>query len=80
MLVATTFGHCIYTAQLVPPVKVKSLKLGASSVVGGKKVSGTVTMDGDAPPLGLHVYLSSSNTSSIGKTSRQAKLGEGGFQ
>ena len=63
MLVATTFGRGIYTAQLVSPVKVKSLKLSPSPVVGGKKVSGTVTMDGDAPPLGVHVYLTSSNTS-----------------
>ena len=64
-LFATTFGRGIYRAQLMPPVKVASLKINPSSVKGGTKASGTITTDGDAPPLGIHVYLTSSNAAAV---------------
>jgi len=61
LLVATTFGRGVYTAQLAPAVKIASLRINPSSVKGGTKASGTIKMDGKAPPLGIHAYLKSSD-------------------
>lgn len=57
--VTATLGAATKTAALtVTPVALSSLKLDPASVAGGNNVTGTVSLDGPAPPGGAVVTLS----------------------